>query len=73
MLVQRKKVVDQTTEGVELYIDFFELMSPNLLKFVEESRIKGSTTGAINASFMALISKKSHLDFFPGLLSYVSL
>lgn len=52
MSAARKKILDRP---VELYIHFFDLMSQDLLKVVEESRVKGRVSGAINTTFIALI------------------
>ena len=47
---------------VALFFDCFEVMGANLLSAVEESKISGVTSGAINSTFVALIPKKSATD-----------
>ena len=50
-------------------MDFFELLGLKLLGLVEESRLKGQVSGALNATFVALTPKsdkpKSLNDFRP--------
>jgi hypothetical protein len=49
----------------ELFSFFFDIMGPELLKVVEESRVSGKVDGAINFTFITLIPKES----FPSSLS----
>lgn len=44
---------------VEFYLGFFDLLANDLLSAIEESRILGRISGALNATFLALIPKKS--------------
>jgi hypothetical protein len=43
----------------ELFHHFFDIMGRDLLLLVEESRISGMVSGALNATFVALIPKDS--------------
>jgi hypothetical protein len=52
---------------VEFFLEFFfYLLGPELLVVVEESRLKGKVTGALNATFLALIPKSDKPDSFEG-------
>jgi hypothetical protein len=51
---------------VEFFLDFFDLLGPELLEVVEESRLKGKVIGALNATFLALIPKSDKPDSFAG-------
>ena len=44
---------------MELFKDCFDLMGPNLLWVVEDTRIRGVNLGDMNSNFVALIQKKS--------------
>lgn len=50
--------------GVELFLQFKELMIPNLLVVIEESRTQGFILGSIDATFIALIPKKEKSESF---------
>jgi hypothetical protein len=41
---------------VEFYIDFYDLLEEEILKVVEESRISGKVSRALNATLIALDS-----------------
>jgi hypothetical protein len=45
---------------VEFYLHFFDLIGPDLLDFVEDSRQHGKVTGAVNSTFLTLIPKENH-------------
>jgi hypothetical protein len=45
---------------LEFYIEFLDLLVDELLRVGEESRTLGRIYGAINATFIALIPKKSN-------------
>lgn len=40
-----------------LFLDFFDLLGPKILHMVEQSKIKGSISGALNFTFITLIPK----------------
>jgi hypothetical protein len=42
---------------VEFFLNFFELVGEDILEAVEESRRKGSVSGALNSMFITLIPK----------------
>lgn len=42
---------------VEFFLSFYEQISPNLLKVVEECHTSGQRYGAFNSTFIALIPK----------------
>jgi hypothetical protein len=42
---------------VEFYLHFFDLVGPELLELVEDTRIKGKVIGALNSTFLTLIPK----------------
>jgi hypothetical protein len=42
---------------VEFYLHFFDLVGPDLLELVEDTRLSGKVTGAINSTFLTLIPK----------------
>lgn len=42
---------------IEFYLSFYELLGPDLLKAVEETRTTGSLYHATNTTFIALIPK----------------
>ena len=54
---------------IEFYQGFYELLKHDLLKVVRESHRLGKVLGALNTTFLALISKKqkssSFKDFKP--------
>jgi hypothetical protein len=47
-------------------LDFFDLLGNDLLEVVEESRRLGKVSGALNATFIALIPKSDKPDSFGG-------
>lgn len=51
-------------DGVELFIHFLELMIPDLLVVLEESKTLSHISRAINATFIALISKRENPNSF---------
>jgi hypothetical protein len=51
---------------VELFLVFFDLLGTEIPDMVEETRRKGKVTGALNATFIALIPKSSKPDSFGG-------
>jgi hypothetical protein len=51
---------------VEFLLEFFDLLGSKLLEVVEESRLKGKVTGALNETFPNLILKSDKLDSFAG-------
>jgi hypothetical protein len=51
---------------VEFFLAFFYLLGPKLLAVVEESRLKGKVSGALNATFLALIPKSDKPNTFEG-------
>jgi len=63
----KEKIPGPDNWGVELFIHFAELMIPNLLTTIEESRIKGLIPGAINSIFIALIPKRKMPQTFVDL------
>ena len=44
---------------IEFYLHFFDLVGPDLLELVENTRLHGKVTGAINSTFLTLIPKAS--------------
>ena len=52
---------------VEFYLDFFDILGPELVNVVETSRREGRVTPSLNSTFIALIPKKekptSFVDF----------
>jgi hypothetical protein len=51
---------------VEFFLAFFDLLGEDILGLVEESRRKGRVSGALNATFVALIPKSDKPDSFGG-------
>lgn len=55
--------------SIEFYLAFFDIIGEDLLKIVEDSRIKGFLETSISSTFIALIPKKdnpySFEDFHP--------
>ena len=51
---------------VEFFLHFFDLMGPELLALVEESRLKGYVCGSLNSTFVALIPKSDKPSSFSG-------
>jgi hypothetical protein len=51
---------------VEFFLAFFDIVGNELLEVVEESRRLGKVTGALNATFIALIPKSDKPDSFGG-------
>jgi len=49
---------------VEIFLDFFYLVGPELLEVVEESMLKGNVNWALNATFIALIPKSDKPESF---------
>jgi len=50
--------------GLELFIHLLEMMILDLLAVAEESLTHGNISGAINATFISLISKNPNLTTF---------
>ena len=54
---------------VEFYLHFFDLLSPFLLKSIDQTRISGFIPLSLNSTFLALIPKKdkpwTFVDFRP--------
>eukprot|EP00253_Pinus_taeda_P008500 PITA_08500 len=61
-----KKEKSPGTDGwtIEFYSAFFELLSEDILRVVEESRSSGSLYNAINSTFIALIPKSDNPSSF---------
>jgi len=57
------------------YLGFYDLMEDDLMKVIEESRLKGMFLGVVNLTFLTLIPKvneaRSFDDFRPILLCNV--
>ena len=51
---------------VDFFLHFFDLIGPELLAMVEESRTKGQVCGALNSTFVALILKSDKPESFAG-------
>lgn len=49
---------------VEFYIDFYNLLEEEILRLVEESRLSSKVSGSLNATFIALILKRSEPSSF---------
>jgi hypothetical protein len=49
---------------VEFYLHFFDLVGPNLLEIVENTRLSGKVVGAMNLTFLTLIPKASSTTTF---------
>jgi hypothetical protein len=49
---------------VEFYLHFFDLVGKDLQELVEDSRLQGKITGAINSTFITLILKANHPTSF---------
>jgi hypothetical protein len=49
---------------VEFFLAFFDVVGDELLEMVEESRLRGRVSGALNATFIALIPKKENPSSF---------
>lgn len=49
---------------VEFFLNFLDLIGPELVQMVEQSRIGGHITGTINHTFIALIPKHSEVGSF---------
>ena len=43
---------------VEFYLHFFDLLSPILLKVIDQTRVSGFVPPSLNSTFLALIPKK---------------
>lgn len=50
--------------SIEFYLAFFELIGPDLLRVVEESRVSGRMEAAISSTFIALILKVDNPSTF---------
>eukprot|EP01018_Ginkgo_biloba_P020451 Gb_39782 [translate_table: standard] len=48
------------------FLDFFDLLSDDLLRVVEEVRMLGRVPANISATFISMIPKVDYLDFFEG-------
>ena len=51
---------------VEFFLHFFDLVGPELLAMVEDSRIHGYVCGSLNSTFVALIPKSDKPTTFAG-------
>jgi hypothetical protein len=51
---------------VEFFLTFYDILGNDILEMVEESRRKGWVSGALNATFLALIPKSNNPDSFGG-------
>jgi hypothetical protein len=51
---------------VEFFLAFFDIVGNELLEVVEELRMLGKVSGAMNATFIALIPKSDKPDSFGG-------
>jgi len=49
---------------VEFYLHFFDLIGPDLLELVEDTRLKGKVVGAMKSTFLTLIPKAANLAIF---------
>ena len=56
---------------VELFLHFFEIMGEEMLSMVELSRTKGFVLGALNSTFITLISKSSKPISFEDFSRYL--
>jgi hypothetical protein len=45
---------------VEFFLDFFDILGDELVEMIEETRKKGRVSGALNATFLALIPKSEN-------------
>jgi hypothetical protein len=52
---------------VEFFLAFFDLVGNDILDMVEETRRKGRVSGALNATFLALIPKSEKPTLLGGL------
>lgn len=50
--------------NVEFFLDFFNLLGKDFLVVVEESRLNGMVSDALNATFLNLIPKKDRPENF---------
>jgi hypothetical protein len=57
---------------VEFYLHFFDLVGADLLELVEDSRLNGKITGAINSTFLTLIPKANHPTTFSTFVLFPS-
>jgi len=51
---------------LNFFLAFFDIVGPELLEVVEESRLKGNVNGALNVNFVALIPKSDKPKSFSG-------
>jgi len=71
ILKQFSKDKSPGSEGwtMEFYLEFLDILGVEILEVIEESRVKGVMSGALNSTFMALILKrdkpKNFMDFRP--------
>jgi hypothetical protein len=49
---------------IEFYLHFFDLVGPDLLELVEDTRLSGKVAGALNSNFLTLIPKVSNPTTF---------
>jgi hypothetical protein len=49
---------------VEFYLHFIDLVGPDLLALVEDSRLSGKVVGALNSTFLTLIPKTNNPSTF---------
>jgi hypothetical protein len=49
---------------VEFYLHFFDLVGPDLLELVEDTRLSGKVAGALNSNFLTLIPKEANPTTF---------
>ena len=61
---KKDKSADPDGWPVDLFLCFFDLVGPDLLRVVEQSRLEGKVSHSLNATFITLISKcENHLTF----------
>ena len=48
---------------MKIFLDFLDFTGHDLLEVVEESRVSGSISGAINFTFIAMIPKKYYSEY----------
>lgn len=48
----------------KFYLEFFDLLAQDLVRFIEDIRVGGRIFGVLNATFISLISKKTNPQSF---------
>ena len=51
---------------VEFFLHFFDMLGPELLAMVEDTRLSGNVCGSLNSTFIALIPKSDTPSKFAG-------